>query len=114
MKSMGRILGYGAILLAVANCSGEESGSDQILSRFRTSNPHLKNAEIALNVHGGVRELGDHLDFDGDGVPDLYVVGNDGAFFYTGSRRLIQGEDSARNRTWVSGDLELLRYIQGR
>lgn len=105
-----------AIALALAGCGLYlcSHKTSEAPKRFRTLVTHFEDARMFANhFHGGVsKRFGADLDFDGDNMNDLYMLTNDGTLYATSSRRLVQGGDNMRERTWTRNDPEILKYAK--
>ena len=107
MKGLKRILGTAVITLALASCSDAEAPS-----QFTTHGVHLREAKGAVIRYGGIKEFGNDLDIDRDNMNDLYIVTGSGLVYHTSSRRLLNGEDNLRKRTWNKNTQEALDSAQ--
>lgn len=105
MKLLRKATGIGALVLTLLGCSSQNAPS-----QIRTSGSHFGSMMmVAKSYHKGVKRFGNDLDIDGDNMNDLYVICNDGTVYHTMSRRLVQGEDSAKERNWYRNDLKAIK-----
>jgi len=116
-KLLGHVF-YGLVSVALLNnhviTPQISKGIDKLtsppqISAFKTYDNHFSDAKFFANGYNrGVKKIGDNKDIDGDNMNDYYMICNNGKAYSTSSKRLLQGHDTAREKTWFETDKFLI------
>jgi len=114
MKDLFKTIGVGMLGLVLATgCTNNKQPPSQFTTFEGVPGEfgHFYEAQMKIRrFNGGWVDKGEDLDFDFDGMNDSYIVAKDGSVYHTRSRRLLDGQDTASQRTWYSNSLDSLEY----